>query len=178
MTRTNRECITFEKKFCNPIFCFPVRFLLCGFFCAAKFLGGLPPPSRAREWTQSAPITRCSGSRAVHGAARANAEPCYAGVSSDRTNLSPFTKDYRGLALPCDLRVFAARKGAIIKKKKKYIYICPAVLRAAADFFFFFFCIILICTACVSFARVCVFLAPHVGRALGSRPGGPIGQGV
>ena len=26
----------------------------------------------------------------------------YAGVSSDRTNLSPFTKDYRGLALPCD----------------------------------------------------------------------------
>ena len=28
--------------------------------------------------------------------------PCYAGVSSDRTNLSPFTKDYRGLALQCD----------------------------------------------------------------------------
>ena len=26
----------------------------------------------------------------------------YAGVSSDRTNLSPFTKDYRGLALQCD----------------------------------------------------------------------------
>ena len=38
---------------------------------------------------------------------------CYAGVSSDRTNLSPFTKDYRGLALPCELRVFVARKGAI-----------------------------------------------------------------
>ena len=28
--------------------------------------------------------------------------PYYAGVSSDRTNLSSFTKDYRGLALPCD----------------------------------------------------------------------------
>ena len=27
---------------------------------------------------------------------------CHAGVSSDRTNLSPFTKDYRGLALKCD----------------------------------------------------------------------------
>ena len=38
---------------------------------------------------------------------------CYAGVSSDRTNLSPFTKDYRGLALPCELRLFAARKGAM-----------------------------------------------------------------
>ena len=40
---------------------------------------------------------------------------CYAGVSSDRTNLSPFTKDYRGLALPCELRVFVARKGVISK---------------------------------------------------------------
>ena len=29
-------------------------------------------------------------------------QPCYAEVSSDRTNLSPFTKDYRGLALQCD----------------------------------------------------------------------------
>jgi len=29
-------------------------------------------------------------------------QPCSAGVSSDRTNLSPFTKDYRGLALQCD----------------------------------------------------------------------------
>ncbi len=28
--------------------------------------------------------------------------PCSAEVSSDRTNLSPFTKDYRGLALQCD----------------------------------------------------------------------------
>ena len=40
----------------------------------------------------------------------------YAGVSSDRTNLSPFTKDYRGLALPCDFSVFVAREGAILKK--------------------------------------------------------------
>ena len=32
-----------------------------------------------------------------------NADRSYhAGVSSDRTNLSPFTKDYRGLALQCD----------------------------------------------------------------------------
>ena len=29
-------------------------------------------------------------------------QPCSAEVSSDRTNLSPFTKDYRGLALQCD----------------------------------------------------------------------------
>ena len=29
-------------------------------------------------------------------------KPCSAEVSSDRTNLSPFTKDYRGLALQCD----------------------------------------------------------------------------
>ena len=35
----------------------------------------------------------------------------YAGVSSDRTNLSPFTKDYRGLALSCDFTVFVARPG-------------------------------------------------------------------
>ena len=60
------------------------------------------------------PITERSGWRAVHGTARRAGRPCYAGVSSDRTNLSPFTKDYRGLALPCDLRVFAARKGAIL----------------------------------------------------------------
>ena len=42
----------------------------------------------------------------------------YAGVSSDRTNLSPFTKDYRGLALSCDFALFEARKGTIRKKKK------------------------------------------------------------
>ena len=46
-------------------------------------------------------------------------QSCYAGVSSDRTNLSPFTKDYRGLALPCELRVFAARKGAKTKVQSK-----------------------------------------------------------
>ena len=33
-------------------------------------------------------------------------------VSSDRINLSPFTKDYRGLALQCDLHVFGARTRA------------------------------------------------------------------
>ena len=33
-------------------------------------------------------------------------------VSSDRINLSPFTKDYRGLALQCDLHVFVARTRA------------------------------------------------------------------
>ena len=38
----------------------------------------------------------------------------HAGVSSDRTNLSPFTKDYRGLALQCDLAVFRALRGAIV----------------------------------------------------------------
>ena len=37
----------------------------------------------------------------------------YAGVSSDRTNLSPFTKDYRGLALSCDFAVFVAREGTL-----------------------------------------------------------------
>ena len=42
----------------------------------------------------------------------------YAGVSSDRTNLSPFTKDYRGLALSCDFDVFVAREGAINPRKK------------------------------------------------------------
>ena len=36
--------------------------------------------------------------------------PCSAEVSSDRTNLSPFTKDYRGLALKCDYSVFGARE--------------------------------------------------------------------
>ena len=42
-----------------------------------------------------------------------NADRSYhAGVSSDRTNLSPFTKDYRGLALQCDLAVFRAPWGA------------------------------------------------------------------
>ena len=46
----------------------------------------------------------------------------YAGVSSDRTNLSPFTKDYRGLALQCDLAVFRAPWGAPSKKKKKKPY--------------------------------------------------------
>ena len=42
------------------------------------------------------------GPAAVTPHAREGVEPCYAGVSSDRTNLSPFTKDYRGLALQCD----------------------------------------------------------------------------
>ena len=44
--------------------------------------------------------------------------PCHAGVSSDRTNLSPFTKDYRGLALKCDYSLFVARKGTVNEKKK------------------------------------------------------------
>ena len=43
----------------------------------------------------------------------------YAGVSSDRTNLSPFTKDYRGLALSCDFTVFVACKGTLPPNKKK-----------------------------------------------------------
>ena len=43
----------------------------------------------------------------------------YAGVSSDRTNLSPFTKDYRGLALSCDFIVFEAREGTTTTKKRK-----------------------------------------------------------
>ena len=46
----------------------------------------------------------------------------YAGVSSDRTNLSPFTKDYRGLALSCDFIVFEAREGTTTKKEKKKIH--------------------------------------------------------
>ena len=49
--------------------------------------------------------------------------PVYAGVSSDRTNLSPFTKDYRGLALSCDFALFEARKGTIRRRKEKYICI-------------------------------------------------------
>ena len=48
--------------------------------------------------------------------------PYHAGVSSDRTNLSPFTKDYRGLALQCDLAVFRALRGAHQKKTKKNIF--------------------------------------------------------
>ena len=44
----------------------------------------------------------------------------HAGVSSDRTNLSPFTKDYRGLALQCDLAVFRAPRGAHYNKKKTF----------------------------------------------------------
>ena len=47
----------------------------------------------------------------------------YAGVSSDRTNLSPFTKDYRGLALSCDFALFEARKGTIRRRKENYISI-------------------------------------------------------
>ena len=35
-------------------------------------------------------------------------DPCYAEVSSDRTNLSPFTKDYRGLALEMRLISFCS----------------------------------------------------------------------
>ena len=49
--------------------------------------------------------------------------PVYAGVSSDRTNLSPFTKDYRGLALSCDFALFEARKGTIRRRKENYISI-------------------------------------------------------
>ena len=44
--------------------------------------------------------------------------PYHAGVSSDRTNLSPFTKDYRGLALQCDLAVFRALRGHHNKHNK------------------------------------------------------------
>jgi len=52
--------------------------------------------------------------------ATSNADQSYhAGVSSDRTNLSPFTKDYRGLALQCDLAVFRAPWGAHLNMKKK-----------------------------------------------------------
>ena len=36
---------------------------------------------------------------------------CHAEVSADRTNLSPFTKDYRVLAFKCDWYVFVAREG-------------------------------------------------------------------
>ena len=49
----------------------------------------------------------------------------YAGVSSDRTNLSPFTKDYRGLALSCDFTVFVACKGTPpTKQKRKKSFAC------------------------------------------------------
>ena len=69
------------------------------------FLQGRPPP-----------LYRKSRAGVLYMAGRRDRRPCYAGVSSDRTNLSPFTKDYRGLALPCDLRVFAARQGAMLRK--------------------------------------------------------------
>ena len=62
--------------------------------------------------TARAPIGEASTARGSRVAPQPAPKPCYAGVSSDRTNLSPFTKDYRGLALPCEFRVFAARKGA------------------------------------------------------------------
>ena len=48
----------------------------------------------------------------------------YAGVSSDRTNLSPFTKDYRGLALSCDFTVFVACKGTLKTKTKHQRAVC------------------------------------------------------
>ena len=71
----------------------------------------MPIPARS-----CAPITEFPNWRALNAQLGLYGNSCYAGVSSDRTNLSPFTKDYRGLALPCDLRVFAARKGAISKR--------------------------------------------------------------
>ena len=43
--------------------------------------------------------------------------------SSDRTNLSPFTKDYRGLALQCDLKVFGARERTHENQNKQLISI-------------------------------------------------------
>ena len=46
-------------------------------------------------------------------------KPCSAEVSSDRTNLSPFTKDYRGLAFQCDFKVFVARESTFNKNKKQ-----------------------------------------------------------
>ena len=47
------------------------------------------------------PITR-NPDRNLRLCRRKLLSSCSAGVSSDRTNLSPFTKDYRGLALKCD----------------------------------------------------------------------------
>ena len=45
----------------------------------------------------------------------------YAEVSSERTNLSPFTKDYRGLALKCDFTLYGAREGTReLKTKQKH----------------------------------------------------------
>ena len=43
----------------------------------------------------------------------------YAEVSSERTNLSPFTKDYRGLALKCDFTLYGAREGTRESKTKQ-----------------------------------------------------------
>ena len=57
----------------------------------------------------------------------------HAGVSSDRTNLSPFTKDYRGLALPCDFSVFAARRGTISTQqqtKKQFLLFTKKALHS------------------------------------------------
>ena len=53
----------------------------------------------------------------------AQLQPCTAEVSSDRTNLSPFTKDYRGLALQCDLKVFGARERTHENQNKQLISI-------------------------------------------------------
>ena len=43
----------------------------------------------------------------------------YAEVSSERTNLSPFTKDYRGLAFKCDFLLCRAREGTHFKRNIK-----------------------------------------------------------
>ena len=68
--------------------------------------------------------------------------PYHAGVSSDRTNLSPFTKDYRGLALQCDLAVFRALRGAHQKKKKYFLWFgFNFFLFSPISVYYFFLCI-------------------------------------
>ena len=66
--------------------------------------------------TPFAPISLFSAARLVR-VVRFDRKSFYAGVSSDRTNLSPFTKDYRGLALPCDFTIFEALSGTTFKNK-------------------------------------------------------------
>ena len=74
------------------------------------------PVLRERELSEPVPHLPAAAASPRRRDAR---QSFYAGVSSDRTNLSPFTKDYRGLALSCDFDVFEAREGTPRKKKKK-----------------------------------------------------------
>ena len=109
----------FYFSFCLPRLTTRTSFNVTGFFFLVSMCVGQQQQQKLQRcsvWVQAVRPSPGPGNAHIVVQRPTLHQSYYAGVSSDRTNLSPFTKDYRGLALQCDLAVFRALRGAIDMK--------------------------------------------------------------